>query len=742
MAYIPQIKNDEEENQPGQGQAGAERVISQGAAPQLGLQSGGGSQGVNAGGGQAPSGSQTQSRRGSNYVNLQNYLNVNKGEGLGEQVKEGVKYHADQATEKLGGYRSNVEQAVDKGRVKSDQDVIQGLREDPTKVDEGKFKSLYYGEYGGPKHADEVEGYKDTRQAYGKVDEATKGAKGGFSERTNLLQTAFQRPDEGGQTRGYYTPGESRLDTFFLGASDAGQKALDDIANEYGEFGGQFDDYLKEARGTIEAADENSKAVRDNVRSEYDTALGSVDNVLSGIDPIQMQEDEYQQALGKSDDELAELAGVNPVVRDYLKNRGFDFKSLVGKTGAKKYGDYVSDADKNRYESLLGLLDRENTKYDFERSGAGAFEGKEDRGNTAEDLWGLENEFNRRYGAQKEHREAARQAEIERALTAFKEGDRGYFGNTGLNEDEISRLFGYSDIQDFSPFVQGTRFELGDVINEDERQRYRELSQALGLDPGEVWPDLNSEDDGGAYKWDTGALRGSLGEYPKNTTEQKPDWTDIPGVGDPIDPETGLPRSVTKPWMEDPGKLGPITPQNPPEQIEKDAKDAAKIVQDPRNLGPITPTRTPQELAEQHWNDHKNFVTNVVNNVINERWRGAFAVNHQGGLSVNPAWIGMNPANALRELENFRKEFETGIIGGSENDHRFRQGLLHSINHEMAKVKAMIPQLKLPTVEDAAKVVKSSGPIQAPVSPVQPVADKVDTWVEQKLGIKRPKWSR
>lgn len=345
MAYLLDPNLDEDKNQ------NAQQNISGG---QAGIITGSPAQ--QAAGAQA--GPDNKPTRSGSWSNLMSYINANAGNdaALGDRVKGNVDAEAQKAQEAQGQYQKAADSAISQGSVK-DNGVTSSIKSDPTQVKKEDFDRQYNASYGGPNSATNINEYAQAYNQAQNVQNSAKLATGDQNDRVALLDKSFARPN--------YSQGERQLDSFILGGGQQGQERLQQIGQEYGNYGQQFQGLVDSTNNNIARAKAETDATRtathtaaDETKARFESALGDAQKIADQKNAAAQAQ--YQQAAKGNSDQLRNF-GYDDNLQRFLSDRNFDFSRGVQNSGDYGIGDVANAKDISGYKALMGLLGSDPT---------------------------------------------------------------------------------------------------------------------------------------------------------------------------------------------------------------------------------------------------------------------------------------------------------------------------------------------------------------------------------------------
>jgi Txe/YoeB family toxin of Txe-Axe toxin-antitoxin module len=335
MAYY----SDDEEQQVGGsgGETGAGAI----SKPGSGIVSGGTTGGQ---GGAAPAAEAKQSTPGntaSPFVGIKEYLNANKQQSgkLGGQVGGFVGGRVDQANEALKGAEQNFGQQVDQNTVKLDQNLLNEIKADPTKVaaDQAKLQQAKNMQkaYSGPTDFQSNQAYQAAAPTVQKAQTTAENL--GTAQGQKQILTDQQLETRGGKVN----RGAATLDQALLQASPEAKEALKPTQEKAAGLKNTIDQTIQNAMNKVSGAQQQSAASNKQLNDLYNQQFQSQQQALSQRAAQANQEvQQYNEALkGRlyngdvTDQDLAYL-GINR--NDFNSLRG-DFEQYVPNEGLGGY---------------------------------------------------------------------------------------------------------------------------------------------------------------------------------------------------------------------------------------------------------------------------------------------------------------------------------------------------------------------------------------------------------------------
>jgi hypothetical protein len=361
MPYLPYEEDKENQTQPGQPGAEPPVLGAPGAAPIQG-----------SGGGQAATTSQgkAQGTKSGSFTNLLSYVGANQGNdaAMAGTVRGNTQAKAQGAQQAGEQFKGTANQLADTATIR-DAGINQQVAALPQKrtqaapatIDQQAFNRQYNAEYRGPKSASDIQGYGETGQQYQKVQQYGQLAGGDMADRGALLTDAY------GKGGNQYNSGERRLDSFILGAGQQGQQAMQQIAQDYGDYNKNFQgilDYIGAAdtgTGRIGQAVADTAATKASTRAAVDKARQGFQSIFDpaankAAEATRIANQDYQQLDSGAWDAYQDR-GIDDNTLKFLDSLGVDYGRLIAEgPTAYKLGDFVDEDTRQSYGGLMGLL--------------------------------------------------------------------------------------------------------------------------------------------------------------------------------------------------------------------------------------------------------------------------------------------------------------------------------------------------------------------------------------------------
>lgn len=532
MAYLP-MSEKEKEQQQGQGkvQAGSEQVISGSTGT---VDGSGANAPVQASGGSAP---ESQRGGGSGWTNLQEYVKANQGadQRMGTRVEEHVGTKAGEATAAQGTFATNRDTGIQDGSVQWDQGTIDQLRDDASQFNEGSdpwqaYKTMYDAQYSGPQDYTQIDGFYDAEKGAMGVGRAVDQSRD-FSGRKGLLDDVY---GDGG-----YTAGEKSFDSFLLGAGEGGRQSMQNVQQNYGQFGEAWEKMVNDTQTQINDA----RTATDKVRTDAQQALqDEIEEYKGKFGGFQTDYDAAITAANTARDEVsAALQSKNPKqVGEALVKLGFtseeaaqiiesgiDPTLFLGDAQLQTFGDFVSDKDQSIVEALGGLYGAEDLAgmlgleaLDFTDSGFDGSKGftlAEDTAGAARDMITFESELGSRLEQEQLNRQGEYGSLVNELDVSFTGPSKKTLQTLGLDETQYKQAKAAGI--NFADFIKpGKALTLADVATDEERQNVANWGNALGKNPIGDLTDKNNE--GAAWTFDRKGFEKALLDAITKTTGQ------------------------------------------------------------------------------------------------------------------------------------------------------------------------------------------------------------------------------
>jgi len=271
---------------------------------------------VSAPGSQGNVAADTKAPTSSGFVNLQSYLDANKGsgEGMAQNMTKKVAADADSYSGQAADAAAKAEQAM-KDSVKdaagNAQSIGGGIA--GAKQNYGDAANFLNSGYGGPSAGDYTTDLKAGKDALtGKLDKVDDNA----TQQTMLRDTYGQN--------GNYSSGFGALDTFLIGNDSNAQKRIGEVKSKTADVAKSFDD----SSGKIAQSEAAAKGILDTAKNEL---KGTISKRKGSIE----------------DTGLKRMLDKNTTNTNY---KGFQAASL---------GDGLYDSDLMELEALSGLIGEE-----------------------------------------------------------------------------------------------------------------------------------------------------------------------------------------------------------------------------------------------------------------------------------------------------------------------------------------------------------------------------------------------
>lgn len=446
-----------------------------------------------AGGGATTTPAGTTQQPGGGFTNLQQYVTANQGNDtqMGQKVQQNVAQNAQVADQKVQGYQTGADQRVDQGTIGLDNTVQSAIKSSPEKIIgdpslKAAFDKQYNAQFTGATQAADYDGYNDAQEQALKVERQGKAAAGDNADRRGLLNDVYARPD--------YGSGQQNLDSFILGAGEGGQQALQQINQNYGQYGQKATGAADEVNSRIQNALKTSQTTRDTTRGLVSSQASGYDQNFRKLSETvqreaQEQQKQYQATLDglKSGNAKVRAStfksiGLDPQVGEFLVNEGYDPSQLIAAGKAKSLGDVANAQDVARYQALQ-QLQQKGSDYDFTAAGGDgrAYTVDSERAKAAQGAQSLLSQIQKQLDAQNR----ARQDEygtIAGGLTSFKDEDRQRaLRMLGLNADDdaLVRQYGTGDAFDY--LSSAGKLDYGNVASSQQQQQFAKLLNTLGI---------------------------------------------------------------------------------------------------------------------------------------------------------------------------------------------------------------------------------------------------------------------
>lgn len=350
MAYYA----DDEEQQGGQTGSGAV------TRPGSGLVSGAAS-GAPGGGKSAPAEAAKQTTPGNSaspFVGIKEYLNANKQQSgkLGGQVGNFVGGRVDAANEALKGAEQNFGQQVDQNTVKLDENLLNQIKNDPTKVAQNQAqlqqaKNMQKA-YAGPTDFQTNQAYQSAAPTLQKAQNTVSNL--GNAQGQKQVLTEQQLENRGGKVN----RGAATLDQALLQASPEAREALKPTQEKGAQLKGNIDTTIQNAMQRVSGAQAQSaatnKAVQDFYNQQYQQQQAALNARAQAANQAAQQE--AQDIRGRvgygqlSDRDLAYLGlsrGDFDTIRGDFAKYGPEVTGGYGNQGMDQLMNYVGFSNPN-----------------------------------------------------------------------------------------------------------------------------------------------------------------------------------------------------------------------------------------------------------------------------------------------------------------------------------------------------------------------------------------------------------
>jgi hypothetical protein len=318
------------------------------------------------GGGQSTAPQQPANRGSGSFVNLQSYLNANKGNS--EQMATGIGSRlggeANTAKGQLDNTSNVFNDEVQKNTFKADEGLLGRFRQDAGKLSGNDLSTLqrgYNATYGGPSAADFASQAAGAKSAVDKANTRI-GMTAQAPGRSTLLQEQYAANDP------RYSGGLSRLDGFLVGADSGAKSKLQGLRDEFKGLSGLYDTAAGRAQGAVDSA----RTATDQSRSQIQATAADVRNntqadLANRVAQLNAQRNQmYQEILATAQDPTQKgfikegrKATAEDLVNDTDLARFNALNAIAGNTYAPVYQKSTTplgDAytyNKNDYETYL-----------------------------------------------------------------------------------------------------------------------------------------------------------------------------------------------------------------------------------------------------------------------------------------------------------------------------------------------------------------------------------------------------
>lgn len=249
---------------------------------QLGEQgqpSGSGQSAFIGGSGQAPAGGQAPASTGSGYTNLNKYLEVNDGAGIGQAVQSKVSADTDAFKTSGEGFKNQVNSQVDSGIKTDTNNLANQLKTDPTKVNKQDYSNLTSG-YGGPSKLANITGYQGFENGYQAAYKGTQDLKN-VGTQGEIIKDSAKKDLTSGLS---YNKGMRNLDSLFLQDQQPGiQKSIDTSTKTLTDYRTGVDTQFDSRKAAAETASNQTRDTLNSARtSQRDAIMQGAQDQLAG----------------------------------------------------------------------------------------------------------------------------------------------------------------------------------------------------------------------------------------------------------------------------------------------------------------------------------------------------------------------------------------------------------------------------------------------------------------------------
>lgn len=465
--------SDDEEEKNGQANQNGEQVLSNPSSDS--------DQTGNTG---APQNNQAEQTKSGSWTNLLDYVGANQGNDaqMGQKIGGGIADRANAAQTAGQNYQNKANQNIQSGTINDNgvTDAVKTNAKDVAANQKDQFDKEWNAYYAGPNQASDVEGYGATGQQYKGVQDRAQNAQTHEGRKT-LLNDEYNRPT--------YSSGEKTLDSFILGAGDQGKQALNDINQQYGNYGSNWDSVLNQVGSGIQQGKATTDQTRENLHKAVGDTTGGLENKFGDYQNQLDQEyaanqGKYNKAIhdSKNTAKYSADTGVDKNIANYLFGNGFDLSNLINANGQRKIGDVADNSDIDNYQALFNLSGNAGGKYqDFNKSGnsTDAFNVNQNLVKTAGQAQALQNQVAAQQKAVQAKRNQAMDS-IGQGLVSFKPEERDQaLKSLGISAEDYA-LGAQNGINPLDYLTKGKDVSLEDVMSSDQSNAWNPLLQSLG----------------------------------------------------------------------------------------------------------------------------------------------------------------------------------------------------------------------------------------------------------------------
>jgi hypothetical protein len=487
MAYVQNFQDDENDPLNPKNKADTSGNVTQTST--------GGSGYVGAGQGVAPQSAGSSSGR---WNNLQNYLSSNQGantERLGGAISDKSTDLTNTANAQTNQIKTNTAQAADQNTVRQDQGVLDGLKNDPSKVNLDGFKKLAQAQYKGPQAEDfsGSQAQRDSADTYADQVQSTD-----IGKKEQALKSTFNNSN--------YNRGSAVLDSFIgFGNDDQNKRISSTASGNQQSLRDTLSNAQRDNTEQINQARNTTDQTRQQTNDAFNTAVGqsrtgidaSAKTLADRLAAKKTNVAGITSGLDSSDSAARNAAyaklGISGDAGDkFLKSGAVNRNNIFNVNGDQSLGDVVDDSTQSRYAALSGLgasIGNNLQGYDFNKTGNSAddFNINQDRIASLNELGGLSKKFDTRLSSQNAERQS-QQNRFKDLMSRYQSGltNLSGIGQSGIDgEIEMAgQQYGFGkDVTAenlLSSAKYGRDLNIGDVVNDSERSRFKSLLDMVG----------------------------------------------------------------------------------------------------------------------------------------------------------------------------------------------------------------------------------------------------------------------
>lgn len=285
------------------------------------------------------------------FVNLQKYLDANKGnaEQMGQTITSNLNNQAMDAQSKVNVFANNGPQAIQKETT----DSINQRLDNALNTDKNQYKSLKdTGGYTGPSYYDQINGYTDAQKSTQKAQNDLNLSKT-EEGRQNLLTNTYSRPN--------YSQGQKTFDNLLLQNNPSSKKMFEDTSSRWANLNSLLDSAQTNAQNTINSNKQTALANKELVNKTEE------DYVNNFINPIQQRADQFNQDSASRIGSLKADLADDSLKSDTLSFLGIDPGQKLWDLNLNDYMNYdqtqadlnnvATNEERTRWAALQNLLD-------------------------------------------------------------------------------------------------------------------------------------------------------------------------------------------------------------------------------------------------------------------------------------------------------------------------------------------------------------------------------------------------